>query len=47
MDWLSCFVSEQMKACDDFSLLIFLCVRLISNDDDFHGGNILVAKSEL
>lgn len=46
MDWLSCSVSEQIKACDDISLL-FLRVRIISNDDDHHGGNILMPKTEI
>jgi len=47
VDWLSCSVSEQIKACDDISLLLFLRIRLISNDDDNHGGNILMPKTEL
>jgi len=46
MDWLSCFVSEQIKTCDDISLLLFLRVRLISTDDH-HDGNILMPKTEL
>lgn len=48
MDWLSCSVSEQLKICDDISLLLFLRVRLVSNDDgDHHGSNILMSKTEL
>jgi hypothetical protein len=47
MAWLSCSVSEQIKACDDISLLLFLRVRLISNDDDHNGGNILMPKNEI
>jgi len=47
MDWLSCSVSEQIKACDDISLLLFLRARIISNNDDHRGGNILMPKTEL
>lgn len=47
MDWLSCFVWEQIKTCDDISLLLFLRVRLISTDDDDHDGNIVMPKTEL